>query len=178
MSGNPYGCNCNHIIARIKLQLQLYIGKVAGMAATPDDVAVQAWARLVRAQQLLLERVEAALKAAELPPLRWYDVLLELHRAGPKGLRQFEIGAAVLLNKYNVSRLLDRLEDEQFLMRRACDEDGRGAQVQITPKGRELIKRMWLVYGPAIDEHFSRHFSASELKQLASLLGRVPDVAR
>ena len=143
-----------------------------------DEATLTAWARLVRAQQVLLERVEAELKKADLPPLRWYDVLLELHRAGAKGLRQYEIGAAVLLNKYNVSRLLDRLEKEKLLERSACEEDGRGARVQITAAGRDLLKRMWPVYGAAINEHFAQSFSKAELKQMASLFGRLPGVTR
>jgi DNA-binding MarR family transcriptional regulator len=144
----------------------------------PDEITITAWARLVRTQQLLLERAEADLKQAGLPPLRWYDVLLELHRAGSKGLRQFEIGTAVLLSKYNVSRLLDRLEKETLLERYMCEEDGRGARVQITAAGRDLVRRMWPVYGAAITEHFAQYFSKTELKQLARLLGRVPGVAR
>ena len=51
----------------------------------------------------------------------------------PGGLRQFEIGAAVLLSKYNVSRLLDRLEKEKLLERYVCEEDGRGAHVYRLP---------------------------------------------
>ena len=143
-----------------------------------EDPQITSWARLVRAQQLLLERVEADLKAADRPPLRWYDVLLERHRAGRGGLRQFEIGAAVLLSKYNVSRLLDRLEREGLLVREACEADGRGAQVQITPSGRALLKRMWPVYQAAIKEHLAAHFSNAELKELALLLAKIPGVAR
>jgi len=148
------------------------------MEAKLDETTITAWARLVRAQQLLLERVEADLKQGGLPPLRWYDALLELHRAGLKGLRQFEIGAAVLLSKHNVSRLLDRLEKEKLLERYVCEEDGRGARVQITAAGRDLVKRMWPVYGSAISEHFAQHFSKTELRHLAKLLGRLPGVAR
>jgi DNA-binding MarR family transcriptional regulator len=148
------------------------------MEATPNKLTVQCWARLVRAQQLLLERVEADLKAAGLPQLRWYDVLLELHQARPTGLRQFEIGTAVLLTKYNVSRLLDRLEEEGLVIRQACEADGRGAQVRITPQGRGLLKRMWTVYGASIDGHFAHHFTQSELQRLSSLLERIPGVAR
>lgn len=143
------------------------------MTAEPDKLILQAWLNLVRAQQLLLEQIEADLKAAGLPPLRWYDVLLELHRAAPDGMRQFEIGAAVLLSKYNVSRLLDRLEAEKLLERYTCESDGRGALVQITKKGHELLKQMWSVYGTAINAYFAGHFNKSELKQLASLLGRI-----
>jgi len=148
------------------------------MEPKQDEITIIAWARLVRAQQLLLERVEMDLKKAGLPPLRWYDVLLELHRAGSEGLRQFEIGAAVLLSKHNVSRLLDRLEKEKLLERYVCEEDGRGARVQITTAGRELLRRMWPVYGAAIAEHFAQHYNKTELKQLAGLLGRLSGVAR
>lgn len=143
-----------------------------------DEITVTAWARLVRAQQVLLERVETDLAQAGLPSLLWYDVLLELHRAGSRGLRQFEIGAAVLLSKYNVSRLLDRLEKEELMERYMCEEDGRGARVHITAAGRDLVKRMWPVYGTAITEHFAQYFSKTELKQLATLLGRLPGVVR
>jgi len=148
------------------------------MEPKQDEITIIAWARLVRAQQLLLERVEMDLKKAGLPPLRWYDVLLELHRAGSEGLRQFEIGAAVLLSKHNVSRLLDRLEKEKLLERYVCEEDGRGARVQITTAGRELLRRMWPVYSASIAEHFAQHYNKTELKQLAELLGRLPGVAR
>jgi len=148
------------------------------MSPLPDEITVQAWARLVRAQQLLLERVEADLKRASLPPLRWYDVLLELHRTAPDGLRQFEIGEAVLLSKYNVSRLLDRLEREGLIERYVCEVDGRGAQVQITPSGNDLLKRMWKEYGAAISEHFAQHFSVAEINRLSTLLCKLPGVCR
>jgi len=143
-----------------------------------DETTLNAWSRLVRAQQVLLAQFEADLKQGGLPPLRWYDVLLELHRAGTTGLRQFEIGEAVLLSKYNVSRLLDRLEKENLLERCACEDDGRGARVQITDAGRDMLKRMWPVYGSAIHERFAQYFNKTELQQLARLLGRLPGVAR
>jgi DNA-binding MarR family transcriptional regulator len=158
--------------------VQLVSIKLKPMKLVPDEITVQTWARLVRAQQLLLGRVEAVLKQAGLPPLRWYDVLLELHRAEPDGLRQFEIGEAVLLNKYNVSRLLDRLEREGLIERYACETDGRGAQVQITPSGNDLLKRMWKVYGAAITEHFTQHFSKADINKLSALLCKLPGVCR
>lgn len=148
------------------------------MTIALDDITLTAWARLVRAQQVLLERVEADLKTAGLPPLRWYDVLLELHRADPGGLRQFEIGTAVLLTKYNVSRLIDRLEKEKLLARYVCEADGRGAQITLTDKGRDLLKKMWPVYSAAISTHFAQHFSEVERRELVTLLGRIPGVTR
>ncbi len=143
------------------------------MGTRPSDTAVTAWARLIRAEQVLLERVEADLKAADLPPLGWYDVLLELQREESGRLRQFELGNRVLLNKYNLSRLLDRLEKSGLVKRQLCREDARGADVTITAAGRALQKKMWPVYQAAIERHFARHLSAQEAEHLADIMKRL-----
>lgn len=132
-----------------------------------------AWARLIRAQQLLVERVEADLAAAELPPLSWYDVLLEINREDSGQLRQFEIGDKILLSKHNLSRLLDRLEKENLVERQRCETDGRGANVVITKHGKALLKKMWIVYERGIEQYFSRHLSGKEIEQLAILTARL-----
>lgn len=137
-----------------------------------SESAVTAWAGLMRAQQVLLERVEGELKRADLPPLGWYDVLLELNRTEDGRLRQFEIGDKVLLSKHNLSRLLDRLEKEGLVKREVCREDRRGAHVVITRAGRALLKKMWPVYERAIVDHFSRRLSSEEAEQLAALMRR------
>lgn len=139
----------------------------------PTEMAVTAWARLLKAQQVLLERVEADLKHADLPPLEWYDVLLELKREQSGRLRQFELGQKVLLSKYNLSRLLDRLEDAGLVKRQPCKEDARGADVTITAAGRALQKKMWPVYQQSIGRHFARHLSAAEAEQLADIMTRM-----
>lgn len=137
------------------------------------EPVVTAWARLMRAQQDLLERVEADLKAAGLPPLAWYDVLLELNRAEGGHLRQFEICDKVLLSKYNISRLLDRLVQEKLVQRQKCKEDRRGANVAITGEGKVLVKKMWPVYERGIEQYFARHLSTQEVAQLAELMARL-----
>ena len=50
----------------------------------PTEIEVVAWARLLKASAKLLAFVERDLKEAGLPPLAWYDALLELHRARPR----------------------------------------------------------------------------------------------
>lgn len=144
------------------------------MDQEPSKSAVGAWAKLLRAQTLLLGQVEAALKAAGLPPLAWYDVLLELHRARDGGgLRQYQIGERMLLPKHNLSRLLDRLEAEALLQRHACPEDGRGHLVCITEAGVELLRRMWPVYAGQIQDLFASKLTDEEIVGLAAVLGRL-----
>lgn len=143
------------------------------MTAKLTQAAIESWARLIRAQQLLIERVESDLTEAELPPLAWYDVLLEINREDSGRLRQFEIGDKVLLSKYNVSRLLDRLESEGLVERQRCEHDRRGANVIITKSGKALLKKMWVVYERGIEHYFSRHLSKQEIEQLAVLTARL-----
>ena len=138
-----------------------------------SETAIRAWARLARAAARLQAGIEDALKTARLPPLAWYDVLFELQRAKPVGLRQFEIGSRTLLPKYNLSRLLDKLESEALVRREACEEDGRGNVVRITDAGTALLKRMWVIYGAEIEGRVGSKLSPDEQVSLAVMLGKL-----
>jgi DNA-binding MarR family transcriptional regulator len=142
------------------------------MAKTqPSESVVKAWARLTRAQQLALAAIEAALKKAGLPPLSWYDALLELERAGEKGLRPFELEREMLLAQYNLSRLIERLSRAGYVSRQVCKDDGRGQVLLITPAGRAMRRRMWSVYGPAIQAAIGTRLSEAEIERLTAVLG-------
>lgn len=143
------------------------------MKDRPGEKTVTAWARLVRAHGLLMDKVQSALKTAGLPPLAWYDVLLELHRAGKTGLRQYEIGDHVLLPKHNLSRLIDRLEREALVTRTPCPEDARGNVVRISAAGSRLLKRMWPVYGSVIHRHVEAVLTAEEIAALGEILDKL-----
>jgi DNA-binding MarR family transcriptional regulator len=143
------------------------------MTDTPRKTVIRAWARLMKAQQLALASIERSLKAAGLPPLGWYDVLLELERAGGNGLRPFELERAVLLAQYNLSRLVDRIERAGYVERRTCEVDGRGQLITITKKGAAIRRQMWPVYARAIEATIGRHVSQKDAEALDELLGRL-----
>jgi len=80
-----------------------------------------------------------------------------------------------LLNKHNLSRLLDRLQSQGLLERNACEEDGRGNRVRITPEGENILKNMWPVYRFTIQENFGDKLNQKELEQLIQTLSRIRD---
>lgn len=141
------------------------------MSSKPSEVTIRAWARLMRAQQLVLASIERDLKVARLPPLVWYDVLLEVERAGEAGLRPFELERAMLLAQYNLSRLIDRIEHAGYVERRSCEDDGRGQLVAITDRGKAIRRKMWPVYARAIEAAVGRHLSPKQAEALDDLLG-------
>jgi DNA-binding MarR family transcriptional regulator len=151
------------------------------MSARTTDLSARqqrAWAALLGTQQRAMQAVEGALGQARLPPLVWYDVLLELERAGRPGLRPFELQGAMLLAQYNLSRLLDRLESKALVERRECPQDGRGQVVAITEAGRTLRRRMWPVYAAAIKANFTDHLSAQQVASLDAVLGALNEKLR
>lgn len=143
------------------------------MDKIPDNETLQGWIHLHRAQKILLEKVENRLRKAHLPPLAWYDVLLELNREKDSGLRQFEIGDKILLAKHNLSRLIDRLEKNRLVGRYECEEDNRGNIVKITNQGEKMLKKMWFVYGHSIQEIFGSKLNNRESKDLIKLLNKL-----
>ena len=147
------------------------------MTERPSKPVELAWARLMKAQRVALARVEAALKRAGLPPLAWYDVLLELERAGKAGLRPFELERALLLEQYNLSRLIDRIERDGLVERAPCPEDGRGQIVRVSARGRSMRRAMWPVYAQAIEAAVGGRLDKAEAETLSALLGRLIDAA-
>jgi len=143
------------------------------MCNEPTKETIHAWIQLHRTHRQLLEAVENSLKSKGLPPLDWYDVLLELHREKRTGLRQYEIGEKVLLNKHNLSRLIDRLEKNQLVGRHACAEDGRGNRIKITAKGEKTLKQVWPVYSQSIQEGFGVKLKSNEFVELSCILNKV-----
>ena len=145
--------------------------------ATPtgklDETAILAWARLQRVTPALLDAVEADLKAEGLPPLIWYDALLELRRAGSQGLRPYQLQEEMLLAQYSVSRLAERLVEAGLAERRVCPDDARGHVLVVTGEGRALLTRMWPVYRDAISRHFASKISATEADALSRILGKL-----
>ena len=141
------------------------------MIQNPSEMVIRVWARLMKAQRLALASVERKLKAAGLPPLVWYDVLLEVERAGRGGLRPFELERAMLLAQYNLSRLVDRIERAGYVERRVCEDDGRGQLLAITERGKAIRRKMWPIYAEAVEATVGRRLSAKQAENLDDLLG-------
>ncbi len=139
---------------------------------------VEAWRALIVANARVVEKIERALSEAGLPPLGWYDVLLELSVAPGGRLRMHELARAVVLSRSGLTRLVDRLEGAGLLAREPDPADRRGSYAAITAEGRVLLRRMWPVYAAGIAEHFGGHLDDDEARVIAAALGRVADAAR
>ena len=147
--------------------------------ATPDA----SWPLFLRTQAVLIGAMQERLKAAGLPPLEWYDVLWALERAPGQRLRMHALADQLVVARFNVTRLVDRLQAAGLVTRQRTREDGRGAYAALTEKGRALRREMWPVYRAGIDELFERRLSAGEHAAVQAMLRKIlgehrPGVAR
>jgi DNA-binding MarR family transcriptional regulator len=145
---------------------------------TSASPQVRAWGLLLAVNSTLLERIEASLAAAALPPLAWYDVLWELEKAPDGRLRMHEIAHRIVLSRSNLTRLADRLETAGLIAREPCPDDRRGAYCVITRAGRQMRERMWPLYQRQIEDLFAAHLSAQEAESMVSALGRILQAVR
>ncbi|RKP53377.1 MarR family winged helix-turn-helix transcriptional regulator [Pararobbsia silviterrae] len=136
------------------------------------------WFSFVRTHRLMIREVERRLAEAGLPAYAWYDLLWGLE-SGPGGTRRMhELADVLVIERYNLTRLVDRLEQEGFVTRARSAEDGRAAFASITSKGRALRKKMWKVYESAVAELFVAQFDADEQRTFAHALDRAGAAAR
>lgn len=137
----------------------------------PSPEIVRAWISLVQAREAAVRRVQLALRKEGLPPLEWYDVLLELERGGP--MRPRELQKRLLLPQYSLSRLLDRMVAAGLLVRDACEEDRRGTLMSLAAAGKALRQQIWPVYAAAINSALGDRLNTTEAKTLTELLQRL-----
>ena len=135
---------------------------------TTEGLKGKAWALLLTAHAVLVERVELAFAVAGLPPLAWYDVLWALEQADDGRLRMHKLAQRGVITRSNLTRLVDRLESAGLIARKPCPDDRRGAYAVLSGDGRVMRKKMWPVYNAEINALFSSHLTDSEARQLVA----------
>ncbi len=133
----------------------------------------ETWRRFLRAHTLVLRRLERDLVAGHGLPLASYDVLVQLSEAPERQLRMTELAERVLLSRSGLTRLVDRLEREGLVERRACPSDARGTLAALTDRGIDRLRTAWPTHLDGVVESFVGRYTAEELSTLGALLGRL-----
>ncbi len=128
------------------------------------------WFNIMRAQRKFFPRIAKALKACGINDPIWYEILLEVDRAGPQGQPMAALEKKLFVAQYALSRHVGRLEKEG-LLRREYVADGRRKQILfLTAKGEGLHGQIWPIYWTAIQEEIGPHMTTDEAYTLSRLL--------
>ncbi len=102
--------------------------------------AMHAVTSLMRAQQLVLARLDAALRPHGLTFAR-YEALVLLVFSSRGSLPLGKMGERLQVHPTSVTSIVRRLEGAGLLVRRRHPEDGRTVLAEITDAGRALVER-------------------------------------
>jgi DNA-binding MarR family transcriptional regulator len=100
------------------------------------EARLQTWVQLLRSFALLQRRDVACLAEHDLT-LAQFDVMANLHYS--EGITQQELASRLLVTKGNVCGLLDRLEKQGWVERRADTVDARSNRLHLTSAGKRKI---------------------------------------
>lgn len=139
----------------------------------PRGSGVATWTVFLRANTVLTRRLGQELETRTGLPFAWYDVLVQLVLAPERRLRMAQLAENVMLSRSGLTRLIDRLEDEQLVRREPDPEDARGTYTVLTSAGLTRLRAAAPVHLAGIQQHFLSHFTDAELAVLRDLLGRL-----
>lgn len=112
----------------------------------PEPDAMAAVTSVMRAHQILIGRVNAALKPLRLTFAR-YEVLALLTFSRRGELPLGKIGERLQVHPASVTNAIDRLERDGFVSRVPHPTDGRTTLARITDDGRRIVQRATAALG-------------------------------
>jgi len=129
---------------------------------------------LQRTADILMTNVVCVLKQENLT-FPQYNILRILRGAGTEGLPVGEIGERMVTREPDVTRLLDRLENRNFVVRSRETKDRRVVTARITNEGLELLCNLDAKV-ETMEKSLLEHLDEEKLRQLAQLLDEVRNV--
>ena len=100
----------------------------------------------------------------DLTDVQFNLMMLIKHHGGTEGLSQARLSEMMMVNRANVTGLIDRLEKIGMVQRTAA-EDRRYNMIQLTAKGKKLLDKADPVYGQEVQKAMSV-LSGADLKRL------------
>jgi DNA-binding MarR family transcriptional regulator len=106
-----------------------------------------------------------------------FNLLMQLKYTREKRLSQVELSRRLVVNKANVTGVIDRLEKAGFVLRIPHDTDRRIKMIAITEKGLEIVTRLESGYFEEVSRLMSA-FTEPEMVNLVENLEKLREVIR
>lgn len=128
--------------------------------------ALDLFIKLMRTHDALSAHLRALIAGFDLQPSQ-FGILETLYHLGP--MQQHELAAKLLQTPGNITRILDKLEQEGLVERGSEPGDRRCHRIALTQQGEKRISTVFPKFAAAMDELF-KDLTADEQKQLNDLL--------
>jgi DNA-binding MarR family transcriptional regulator len=99
-------------------------------------------------------------------------MLLHYHSDIQGGLSQAQLSDMMLVNRANITTLIDRMEKTSLVMRTSASDDRRTNIIKLTAKGKKLFAKAEPLYAKQVQQVMSG-VAGSEQKKLIAVLEKV-----
>jgi DNA-binding MarR family transcriptional regulator len=134
------------------------------------DAEMRAWLALLRSHAAITRRLDGELIGRHGLTLNDYDVLVQLAFAPERRLRMSELADRILLTRSGMTRRADRLERQGLVQRTTCPDDARGAYLELTDPGADLLAAARSTHLAGVREMFTSRLDDRDLEELARIL--------
>lgn len=138
----------------------------------PDDPRITAVGLFVEAYTGLSARFAAQFGEHGLSPVE-FEVLMRLTRSPGHQLRMTDLAAQTSLSTSGVTRVVDRMERDGLLTRRACPADRRSSYAVVTPAGHRRLDQTLPGHLELIEQWFTGQLTPAALQDLLDALRTV-----
>ncbi|MFC7547252.1 MarR family winged helix-turn-helix transcriptional regulator [Plantactinospora sp. GCM10030261] len=104
-----------------------------------------------------------------------FEVLMRLARSPGEGLRMSHLAAQTSLSTSGVTRVVDRMERDGLVFRRACPSDRRSWFAVVTEAGKRRLNETLPGHLALIEQWFTGQLTPTELEQLLAGLRKLRD---
>ncbi len=112
-------------------------------------------------------------KQFSLTDVQFNVMMLLAHQSGTEGgLSQTQLSDMMLVNRANITSLIDRMEKAKLVVRTDAETDRRSNIIKMTARGRRLFTTVEPMYAKQVKEIMSR-IGVTEQKRLISSLEKV-----
>lgn len=124
---------------------------------------------------LLLRKVAARVfKETELSEAK-FNILRILHHDKASSFTQNALSRRLLVDKSNITGLIDKLEDQRLVKRKKVKGDRRSYNIILTKKGREITERTEKIYLETVNK-LLEDFSQEEMNNILQVTRKLRKV--
>ena len=138
----------------------------------PGKQRLRLWLRLLRGTRAVEAELRERLRVQYQMTLPQFDVMAALARA-ESGMTMTELSRKLMVSNGNVTGIIDRLVNENLVLRQAPAEDRRSFVVRLTPKGATQFAEV----ARAHEEWVDKLLSDFDLDETERLIGEFDGLA-
>ena len=140
-----------------------------------DESEQQVWRAYLAASQQLWDRLDDDLQSGTGMPLSEYEILVRLSEVPDGRLRMSQLADLVVHSRSRLTHTVARMERRGLVVRRPCEEDGRGVLAELTDHGHEVLAKAAPVHVQSVRQHMFDPLTPEEVAVLGRAMRKIAE---